>query len=76
MFRVMSPFVINVPTKDGSLHKAVFSNYGWHISITLAKLVNTKHRYNHGEKARYSPTGSCFATHLAVAMAMPALRME
>ena len=29
----------------GSLHKAVFSNYGWHISITIAMFVNTKHRY-------------------------------
>ena len=49
MFRVMSPFVVNVPTRDlhciGSLHKAIFSNYGWHISITIAMFVNTKQRY-------------------------------
>ena len=43
MFRVMSPFIINVPTS--SLHETVFSNYGWHISITIAMFVNTKHRY-------------------------------
>ena len=28
-----------------SLHKVVFWNYGWHISITSAMFVNKKHRY-------------------------------
>ena len=45
MFRVMSPFAgyqYANQRSTGSLHKAVFSNYGWHISITIAMFVNTK----------------------------------
>ena len=48
MFRVMSPFVINVPTRYLLVPYTVVSNYGWHISITIIVMfVNTKHRYWH-----------------------------
>ena len=46
IFRVMSPFVINVPTRDLLVpYTKQSSNYDWHISITIAMFVNTKHCY-------------------------------
>ena len=47
MFRVMSPFVINVPTRDLLVPytKQSFQIMVGTLAFTIAMFVNTKHRY-------------------------------
>ena len=54
---VISPFVTNEPTRDllVDLHKAAFSNCGWHISIICRMLVNMKYHCFRPSLKHYFP---------------------
>ena len=55
---IFSHFYYDPNRSIGSLHKAVFSNYGWHISIIIAMFVNTKHHYFQVVRTEDTPNGA------------------